>query len=104
MKETLIIKPFFSDTEKVFLKATQQNYKKVLKVLQALPNGAQLEFDQFVGRCELTYDQYLGAVRSSLKKHVLLKRAVKDVRMNAFNLNVLKIWKANTDLQYVLDP
>lgn len=89
MKETLIMEPFSSDTEKEVLKAAKQNYEKVLKVLNALPKDAELEFDQFIGQCELTYDQYLGSLRSSLKrKRVLLKRAVKDVRMNAYNLNV----------------
>lgn len=83
------MEPFSSDTEKEVLKAAKQNYEKVLKVLNALPKDAELEFDQFIGQCELTYDQYLGSLRSSLKrKRVLLKRAVKDVRMNAYNLNV----------------
>lgn len=63
---------FLSDTEKEVLKAAKQNYEKLLKMLKALPKDAELEFDQFIEQCELTYDHRLGAIRSSLKRKQVL--------------------------------
>ncbi|XP_053403150.1 uncharacterized protein LOC123564956 [Mercenaria mercenaria] len=105
MKETKILEPFDSTTNKDVLKTSKQNYEKVMKVMKTLAKDENLDFEQFLQKCDLTYEQYLDAVRSSLKKkQVLLKRQVKDVRVNGYNLQVSKIWQANTDLQYVLDP
>ena len=83
----------------------KQNSQKVLIVINSLPKDEDIDFEQFLTKCGLTYDQYLSAVKSSLKKkQVLLKRTVKDTRINAYNLQILKIWQANMDLQAVLDP
>ena len=81
--KTMILEPFDSDIGDETLKANKQ----------------------FLDKCEVTYEQYTSAVISSLqKKQVMLKRSMEDVRINSYNLHLLKIRQANTDLQYVIDP
>ena len=105
MKETLILEPYDTQTDKKEQKVHKQNYEKVLKVISSSPKDEDTDFDQFLEKCGLTYDKYINSVRSSLKKkQILLKRAVKDTRINAHNFHILRIWQANTDLKYVLDP
>lgn len=38
------------------------------------------------------------------RKRVFLKRRVADVQVTAYNVGLLRIWQANTDLQFILDP
>ena len=35
---------------------------------------------------------------------VFLERQPKDIRLNLYNETVLEAWKANIDLQFILDP
>ena len=63
-------------------------------------------FDGFLsnGRLNLTYEEYKNALRSSVKKpQVFLKRAFKDRFVNAFNPSILKLQRANMDIQFILD-
>ncbi|KAJ8043551.1 ATP-dependent DNA helicase PIF1 [Holothuria leucospilota] len=54
---------------------------------------------------DMTEDQYIQAIRWSLTAHKLfLKRSPSEIRVNAYNKTLLETWKANMDIQYVLDP
>ena len=35
---------------------------------------------------------------------LFLKRSLSEIRVNSCNPNLLKAWRANMDIQYVLDP
>ena len=62
-------------------------------------------FDTFLEKLKLTEDQYLKAIRFSLKHpRLFLKRSPFEIRINNNNPNLLKAWRANMDLQFVLDP
>ena len=53
---------------------------------------------------QINVECYIRAVRSSLKQEqVFLKRNPHEVRINVYNTVLLKIWKANIDIQFILD-
>ena len=67
--------------------------------------GEKLSFEAFLQELEATEEDYICAVRSTLQsKKVFLKRDVDEIRVNSYNEVLLNCWKANMDLQFVLDP
>ena len=53
----------------------------------------------------MDFEDYIKCIRSSLKApKVFLKRKTKDMRINLFNEGILLAWKANLDIQIVLEP
>ena len=60
---------------------------------------------EFLEKLHLTEQQYIKAIRLSLKHStLLLKRSPSEIRINCYNPHLLKAWKANMDIQFVLDP
>ena len=67
--------------------------------------GEDITFEAFLEKVELTESQYIETIRYSLKRPtLLLKRSPSEIRINNYNTNLLKAWRANMDLQFVLDP
>ena len=53
----------------------------------------------------MDFDDYIKCIRSSLKApKVFLERKTKDMGINLFNEGILCAWKANLDIQIVLEP
>ena len=53
----------------------------------------------------MDFEDYICCIRSSLKTPKLfLKRKTKEMRINPFNENTIVAWKANLDIQIVLEP
>lgn len=105
MTETMVLEPLPTDTEKSDVAKHKVNYDKITKVLETLTSDVEMDFNSFLGECKVDYTEYLNAIRSSIsKKKVFFKRTVKDTRINSFNLDILRLWQANTDMQYVIDP
>ncbi|WAR00547.1 hypothetical protein MAR_024919 [Mya arenaria] len=105
MKETLILEPLESEIPKNMLNEYHTNLQQVDSILKFLANNEDMSFNEFLVKCGISYENYILAIRSGLKKtQVFLKRRVVDMRVNAYNMGILKIWQANTDLQFVLDP
>jgi len=64
-----------------------------------------MDFQTFLQSLGMEEEMYYMAIRSSLScKKVFLKRALNEIRINAYNKVLLQCWRANMDLQYVLDP
>ena len=63
--------------------------------------GQGIAFETFLEKLKLAEDQYLKAIRCSLKRPTLfLKRSRFEIRINNnYNPNLLKAWRANMDLQ-----
>ena len=60
-----------------------------------------------LSKLSLSREQYILALRSGIhpgKCKLLLKRDVSEIRINSYNKLLLQSWKANMDLQYILDP
>ena len=64
-----------------------------------------ISIEDFLQNLSLTHEEYIIALRSCLKRPtVFLQRNMNELRINAHNETVLYLWKANMDLQYILDP
>ena len=64
-----------------------------------------ISIEDFLQNLSLTHDKYITALRSCLKRPtVFLQRNMNELRINAHNETVLYLWKANMNLQYILDP
>ena len=63
-----------------------------------------MSFQDFPFELQMNVECYIRAVSWSLKQEkVFLKRNPHEVRINAYNTVLLKIWKANMDIQFILD-
>ena len=85
-------------------------YKKKNVELQKSMNECKenedISFDEFLEKiARMDFEDYISCIRSSLKApKVFLRRKVKEMRINPFNENILLAWKANLDIQIVLEP
>ena len=53
----------------------------------------------------MTEEEYVLAIRHTIKRNTLfLKRRPSEIRINSYNTTILKAWRANLDIQFVLDP
>ena len=106
MPESMIFEPLkeshFDEEEVIKIK---KNWEKVKHLLDEMKYGENITFQAFLEKLELTEVQYIQAIRYSLKHPtLLLKRSTSEIRINNYNTNLLKAWRANMDLQFVLDP
>ena len=65
-----------------------------------------MSFEEFLEKfAKMDFEDYICCIRSSLKTpKVFLKRKTMEMRINPFNENTLVAWKANLDIQIVLEP
>ena len=103
MRKTAVLYPL--DTELEESKKQHESWKRVAEFLKTIqPDDNSMTFAEFLERVHLDEENYLKAVRSTLMAPKLfLRRAPSDVRVNSYNPVLLKCWRANMDLQYVLD-
>ena len=65
-----------------------------------------MSFDEFLEKvAKMEFYEYVKCIRSSLKApKVFLDRKPNEMRINLFNGKILLAWKANLDIQIVLEP
>ena len=92
------------------LEENVDKYKKKNVELQKAMNECKktgdMTFEEFLQNiAKMDFEDYICCIKSSLKaSKVFLKRETKDMRINPFNENILLAWKANLDIQIVLEP
>ena len=84
-------------------------FKKKYSELQRAMNENKendVSFAEFLETvAKMTFEDYIKCIRSSLNApKVFLKRAPNEMRVNLFNGKILLAWKANLDIQIVLEP
>ena len=63
-----------------------------------------VSFEDFLKELDLSEDEYVKAVQTSVKtEKIFLKRKAVENRINPYMKDLLGVWKANHDVQYVLD-
>lgn len=67
---------------------------------------SNITFENFLEKVVKTdFDDYIKCIRSSLNiAKIFLKRKANEMRINLFNKPVLLGWKANLDIQMILEP
>ena len=102
MPNTVILEELPADMDVNAKLAHGKAYKVIEEELKAMGTGEAIDFEEFLARLKLTYDEYILAVRSSLKSTMIfLKRTPSEIRVNAYNPALIKAWRANMDIQFV---
>ena len=86
------------------VKAHKDTWKSIKKHLDGMKEGKYITFDELLLDLNDTEENPLLAVSLSLKAAtVLLKRNPNELRINNYNAACLSAWRANMDIQFVLD-
>jgi len=105
MKETVILGPL--DSKNTNFKTALANYTRIQDtlILYGRDFEGDIPMDTFLQSLDLSYEEYILAIRSSLNRHkVFLKRSTNAAFINAYNETLLRTWRANLDIQYIIDP
>ena len=82
----------------------KETWSNIKKKLNDLKEGENINFNQFLVHFNVSEENYLLAVRSSLNTPtIFFKRNPNELRINNYNPACLLAWRANMDIQYVLD-
>ena len=85
---------------------TTGKYVQMQKTMNDYKDSCDLSFQDFLNRImQMNEADYIKCIRSSLSSPKLfLKWKPKQIRISLFNKTVLSAWKANLDIQFVLEP
>ena len=74
--------------------------------LEHQPQNSSIKtMQQLMVHLKMSYEEYQSALQSSIKTEtVFLKRLVDERSINGYNPLCLSTWKANMDIQYVVNP
>ena len=83
MPRTLILEPLLKTIlEQDELNQVKQNYDAIKCLLDEMKYGENITFEAFLDKLKLTEEQYLQAIRYSLKRStLLLRRAPSEIRI-----------------------
>ena len=106
MSSTVILEPIEcqSTEEEIDLK---QKWRKIKRHLNQYGMALDLKttFDEMLTELEMTEDEYIKAVRTSLvRPKFFLKRRPCEIRINNYMKHCLQFWRANHDIQPSLTP
>ena len=99
LPETMLLYPLEENVEEF-----KKMYKELQKVMnENIDDVSFVEFLETVAK--MTFEDYIKCIRNSLNApKVFLKQAPNEMRISLFNWNILLAWKANLDIQIVLEP
>ena len=104
MRSTKILYPLDIDMDDNEVDQHKDTWKFIKKHLNDMIEGEDITFDQLLVNLKLTEPNYLLAVQSSLKTPtIFLKRKPNELRINNYNAACPSAWRANMDIQFVLD-
>lgn len=104
MRKTQILEPLQPGVDEVDMDRITYLWTKIRKVLEDMKMGEQITMDEFLERLDVSEEDYILAVRSSIKEDtVFLKRTPWEIRVNAYNRDLLLATRANMDIQYVMN-
>ena len=104
MRATEILYPLEGDIPQSKVKQYKDTWKTINKQLNDMKEGEPISFEQLLVKLKVTENEYRLAVRSSLNAPtVFLKRKPNELRINNYNPACLEAWRANMDIQFVLD-
>ena len=91
------------------LKEEVETFKKKYTDLQREMNenkDNEVTFAEFLERVtKMNFEDYIKCIRSSLKApNIFFKQEPNEMRINLFKGKILLAWKANLDIQIVLEP
>ena len=62
-------------------------------------------YEEMLSELDMTHDEYTKAVQYSIvRPKLFLKQRVCEIKINNYMRNLLQLWRANHDIQSVIDP
>lgn len=107
MSKTQVLEPInFTSNE------TAEHYKnlwkkKIKKHLDEYGMGDDVDetFEEMLNTLDISEEEYITAVRTSITRpKVFMKRNPNEIRVNQYMKNIFHYWRANHDIQPVLEP
>ena len=101
LPRTLLLHPLNEDIEKY-----KKKHSELQKSMNEYKNVSDISFDEFLEQvAKMDLENYIKCIRSTLSApKIFLKRNPNEMRINLFNKTILLGWKANLDIQMVLEP
>ena len=104
MKSTQILYPFDDGTSETVIRNKKELWKDIKNKLDDLKEGKDITSDQLLKELDVSEHDYVLAIRSSINcPTIFLKRTPNELRINNYNSACLHAWRANMDIQFVLD-
>lgn len=102
--QTTILDPFEPE-EEIHRSKASGDFKCIQAYMEILfKNSKRISFADILNELQLTESEYLLAIRSSLKtSKVFLKRSSLEVGINYYNTDILNVFEANIDIQFILN-
>ena len=104
MRSTQILYPLDDDTSQTVIRSRKDMWKGIKNKLKDLKEGKDITFHQLLEELGVSEHEYIFAIRSSLTSPtIFLKRTPNELRINNYNSPCFLPWRANMDIQFVLD-
>jgi hypothetical protein len=104
MRITQILYPLDDTISSTNVKNLKESWTDIKKKLNDLKNGEDITFDQLLDNLGVTEKTYILVIRSHLNcPTIFLRRKPNELRVNNYNPACLSAWRANMDVQFILD-
>ena len=85
-------------------KKLKESFKNIKKKLNDLKEDKDITFDKLFINLGVSEEQYILAIRSSLNcPTIFLECKANQLQVNNYNPACLSAWRANMDVQFILD-
>ena len=79
-------------------------WKRVQEEMEELDKTVAVPFKDFLAKIGVTKDEYIFSLRAGIKaRTIFLKRETNETTINNYNTSCLQAWRANMDIQYIVD-
>lgn len=106
MRKTTILLPLespISNEEKKKAQNLNREIKQKTELIARLHEDCS--FDEYLDYLGVTEESYIIAIRSNLKRPtVFLRRNLNERKINAYNREMLILWEAHMDIQFIVSP
>ena len=100
---TVVIRPL-KTRNTTLTKTHKKHRKKIDEALLTLQDDNHLTFDSWLLELEMTKKEYIEAFQYTITQPtIFLRRTTQDIKTNNFNIELSKLWTANTDIQFILN-
>lgn len=87
------------------VKKAAEILKQVYDVTSQIPQGSTIPTEEILANAGVSQEVYLDALRvNKTGTSLVLKRQHQDVYINNYNPDILRIWRANHDIQFIINP
>ena len=96
--------PENADDKVKIVNGAKQVFSQVQKILDEISDFENVTLDHVLEASRVTMEEYIGALNVSKNGHsVVLQRKLQEMNINNYNPAVLRAWRANMDIQFILD-